>query len=292
LYGWLRERVGATFGIQLEEGRIVAEVQDLGDRALLVFDDGTQEVVAAAIGADGYRSVVRRAVAPEAPFARFAGYLVWRGLVEEAALKQPVPWPSNGGLWIDFLSGYRLVAGVLPGREGSVEIGHRQITFAWFDAYREQLLRRAGCLSPEGYVVGTLAASAIAAHTRAELSALVPRLWHSPWTEAVQVGVGTASSLSGATIAEYMPNGLARGALAIVGDAAHSVSPMTGRGFASGVEDALLLARLLSARPVQETVSTVFARYERERLPLVRSLVSTSQRLSAELVRYAAEFQA
>lgn len=96
LYAWLRGRVAATPGIVVEEGRAVASLMDLGDCARVTFADGSERIAAAVIGADGYRSVVRRAIAPEDPFARYAGYLVWRGLIEERALTHPVPWPSDG----------------------------------------------------------------------------------------------------------------------------------------------------------------------------------------------------
>ncbi|EHD19981.1 MULTISPECIES: FAD-dependent monooxygenase [Brenneria] len=287
LYAWLRDRVAATPGIVLEEGRAVASVTDLGDRARIVFADGTERITAAVIGADGYRSVVRRAISPEGPFARYAGYLVWRGLVEERALARPVPWPSDGGLWIEFVDGYRLVAATLPGRDGSVEAGRRQITFAWFDVHRDELLRRTGCLTADGHIVGTLGRGMIENKVREELAALAPRLWPAAWAEAVAAGVRSSAVLSGAPIAEYQPPRLARGALAVVGDAAHVVSPMTGRGYLTGVEDAAVLARILASRKTAEPIAAAFARYEAARLPYVRGLVAHSSRISAEYRHYA-----
>ena len=38
------------------------------------------------IGADGYRSVVRRAIDPEHPHARYGDFVIWRALLPEAAL--------------------------------------------------------------------------------------------------------------------------------------------------------------------------------------------------------------
>ena len=70
LYGWLRDRVSETPGILLQEGKSVVYVRAFGDKAELSFEDGTQLVADAVIGADGYHSVVRRAMAPETPFAR------------------------------------------------------------------------------------------------------------------------------------------------------------------------------------------------------------------------------
>jgi 2-polyprenyl-6-methoxyphenol hydroxylase-like FAD-dependent oxidoreductase len=288
LYSWLRDRALETPGIVLEEGKAVSSVADLGGRAQLSFADGTQRIAAAVIGADGYRSIVRRAVTPDAPLARYAGYLVWRGLVEERTLTRPVRWPSDGGLWIEFVGGYRLVAAVLPGRDGSMELGQRQITFAWFDVHQEALLRRTNCLTADGHIVGTLGRGTIDEDVRSGLVALVPQVWPATWAEAVAVGVRSVDVLSGAPIAEYKPQCLARGALAIIGDAAHVVSPMTGRGFLTGVEDAAVLARMLAERGADEAVATVLARYEEARLPFVRGLVTHSNRISAEYLRYAA----
>lgn len=287
LYSWLHDRVAETPGIILEEGKTVASVTDAGDRVHLSFTDGTERVADAVIGADGYHSIVRRTIAPDAPLASYAGYVVWRGLIEEQTLERPVPWPSNGGLWIEFVEGYRLVAAVLPGRDGSVEAGQRQVTFAWFDVHQEELLRRTNRLTADGYIVGTLGRGTIDEDVRAELVALIPQLWPETWAEAVAVGVRATDVLSGAPIAEYKPDRLARGALAIVGDAAHVVSPMTGRGFATGVEDAAVLAQMLADRRANEPVSAALARYEVARLPFVRALVTHSRRISADYLRYA-----
>lgn len=284
LYGWLRDRAGTMPGITLDENRAVASVRAEGDRAIVAFEDGMEASANAVIGADGYHSIVRRAVAPEQPLASYAGYLVWRGLVEESALSVPVAWPTDGGLWITFEQGYRLVAAVLPGRDGSREIGQRQVTFAWFDGRRDDLLRRTGCLDAGGHVIGTLTAAAISAEVREELSALVPRLWPEPWAEAVALGVRTPGAMRGAPIAEYRPVRLAAGPLAIIGDAAHGVSPMTGSGYATAVDDAFVLATILAQRDTAEPLK----RYERARLPYTRGLVDHSRRLSAEFNHYVA----
>ncbi|PLQ00493.1 salicylate hydroxylase [Cupriavidus pauculus] len=289
LHSWLRDRTAETPGVFVDEGRAVASITDQGNRVQVHYSDGAEMIADAVIGADGYHSIVRRAVAPEAPLARFAGYVVWRGLVEERALKTPIPLPVTRGLWIDFVEGYRLVAAVLPGRNGSLEIGERQVTFAWFDTHREELLRRTARLTPDGCLVGTLGRGAIDAKVREELFGLVPRIWPATWAEAVAVGIQSTDALSGAPIAEYEPTRLASGPLAIIGDAAHVVSPMTGRGFATGVEDAAVLSNMLADRNVNEPISMALARYNAARLPYVRALVRQSRQISAEYLRYAAD---
>lgn len=287
LYGWLRDRANETTGISLAEGKLVTSVSQMDDGVALEFADGARRTVDAVIGADGYHSLVRKAVMPDAPLARYAGYFVWRGLVAEQALTRPVHWPADGGLWIDFAQGYRLVAAVLPGRDGSMQTGRRQITFAWFDVHRDDLLRRTNRLTEEGYLIGTLGRDSIDADVRAELVALVPQLWPAMWAEAVTVGLQSAGVLSGAPIAEYLPSRLSLQAMALVGDAAHVVSPMTGSGFATGVEDATVLASALAGRSVDEPLAIALKRYETARLPYVRGLVTHSQQLSAQYVRHA-----
>jgi 2-polyprenyl-6-methoxyphenol hydroxylase-like FAD-dependent oxidoreductase len=287
LFDWLSSKVDQTPSILLERGKNLASVHDLGYTVQLHFADGTQSDADAVIGADGYASSIRSALAPEAPYAKYAGYVVWRGLVEESKLQQPVTLSSDQGLWIDFVNGYRLVAAVLPGRNGSLEVGQRQITFAWFEEGRHALLREKNCLTQEDHVVGTLGQNKIDAAIRQDLSQRIAHAWPKVWAEAVALGVQSKEVLSGSPIAEYQPVRLAKGRLAIIGDAAHAVSPMTGSGFASSVEDAATLSRMLAELSANESVADTLAQYESARLPYLRRLLASSLHASAEFIRYA-----
>lgn len=162
-----------------------------------------------------------------------------------------------------------------------------QVTFAWFDAHRDVLLRATNRLTPEGYLMSTLGRSSIDKDIRSELLSMIPSLWPDVWAEAVAIGVQSTTSLSGAPIAEYLPERLVSGPLAIVGDAAHVVSPMTGSGFATGVDDAALLSRALAERRHDESMAAALLRYENARLPYTRALVAHSRQLSARYVNHA-----
>ena len=52
------------------------------DGAVAILDDGTKVEGDLLIDAEGMRSVVRRALFPEVQ-PRYAGYLAWRGMLEE-----------------------------------------------------------------------------------------------------------------------------------------------------------------------------------------------------------------
>jgi len=292
LYGWLRDRAGEADGIALDEDKTLVAVNADADAVSLSFADGSFAHADLLIGADGYQSTVRRTISPEHPWASYAGYVVWRGLVEESALPSPVNWSNDGGLWIGYQRGYRLVAAVLPGRDGSLEIGRRQVTFAWFDTRSDALLRETNCLTNDGYVVGTLGAAAIPVDFREELARLVPQLWPAVWVEAVLEGLHSPTAMRGAPIAEYKPERLASGPMAIIGDAAHVLSPMTGSGYATAVDDAVLLSGLLSRADASDSASALLAEYERMRLPYIRGLLDHSRRLSREFMDYAREFPA
>src|SRR6478735_6602437 len=73
-----------------------ARVENAGQddhAAWVTTDDGRTFTGAAVIGADGHNSVIRRAVAPAAPHAAFAGYVIWLGVSDESALPRPSAWP-------------------------------------------------------------------------------------------------------------------------------------------------------------------------------------------------------
>jgi 2-polyprenyl-6-methoxyphenol hydroxylase-like FAD-dependent oxidoreductase len=69
LYTWLNDKVEKSPSISLERGKNITSLHDLGHSVQISFNDGTQSVADMVIGADGYASIVRRALAPEAPHA-------------------------------------------------------------------------------------------------------------------------------------------------------------------------------------------------------------------------------
>ncbi len=75
--------------------------------------------------------------------------------------------------------------------------------------------------------------------------------------------------------------------MAIIGDAAHVITPMTGRGLLTGMEDASTLAQLLADHKSEESYPALLARYEQIRLPFIRGLVEHSMRISSEYLEFA-----
>ena len=69
----------------------------------------------------------------------------------------------------------------------------------------------------------------------------------------------------------------ARGAIAIIGDAAHAMTPWQGQGAGQAIEDSLLLGRLFAAVDMPSKVGPAFQAYDYIRRPRTQKVCETSR---------------
>jgi 2-polyprenyl-6-methoxyphenol hydroxylase-like FAD-dependent oxidoreductase len=241
IFRWLRAVATQTDRLLVREAsRVDAVGSDAHQGSLLgPAVDARADVV---IGADGYRSVVRRAVWPERPYAPYGGFLIWRALVQEDWLPTSlVGQVSLGGGRTSHPETARLVLYRVPGAEGETAPGRRSVTVAWYDASRTDWLRERGYLVGNE-VTGSVPEDALDEQLRQELLAIVARRWRGPAREIVTAAI-ERGALFGTPLAEYLPERLVGGRVGIVGDAAHVASPMVGAGLSSGLEDGAAFRR-------------------------------------------------
>lgn len=224
------------------------------------------------VGADGHRSVVRAAIDPAHPDATFARYSLWLGIAGEVDLPR-APWPR--GLDIRSSGPHYLLGYPLAGEDGSVEPGRRRLGWAWYDGTRNDLLRDWGAVVGE-VVQHSVRPTDVPGHVLEALRAQSRDIWPAPWRDAIADSI-RRREVTATPIAEYVPHRLVRGALVIVGDAAHVPTPMTGSGFATSLEDARVLATMLRDKP---DPAKALAAYERARLADARDLVLGGQGFS------------
>ena len=104
------------------------------------------------IGADGYKSSVRAFIDPKHHDALYSGYMLWRGMCREDEMPA-TRWP-DGYVDAQTTQRYRLVAYAVPGPDGALTPGHRQISWAWYDPDRRAFLQERNCIAGDR-VIGT-----------------------------------------------------------------------------------------------------------------------------------------
>ena len=276
LYAWLSAGV-RRLGIPVEYGLEVVAAS--AETATVVLEDGEARRGTLVIGADGVHSALRRVVAPEQPLAAYAGYLLWRGLVPERDLPPGTPLPAERDTFqVHHAPGFRLVAYAVPGAGGGSGPGERRLAFAWYDARPHPALpgQLEGRFDTSfDMVFDTVASETLPAALQRDLAETARAVWPSPWGGVIAHAFATGGAF-GTPIAEYLPRRLVSGAVALVGDAAHAVTPMTGAGLHTGLLDVLALgAALARYGPSRRALNA----YETERLEPDRRLVEQGQRL-------------
>lgn len=216
-----------------------AEVTDVvgGDRPEVAWrsPDGATTTLTAdvLVGADGLRSVVRGAVWPEARATAAVGSTAWRGVTRtptalrgaDALREAEVSWAPGTEV------------GLVPLEDGRVY---------WYVSVTND---RVGPPEPG------------AEHPVAR--ALVDG-WYPAVLEAVEGTDPDAVLRTGLRHLSPGPAPWARGAVALLGDAAHSMPPYLGQGANQALEDAAVLAAVLGP---DDDVPAALAEYDRRRRP-------------------------
>ncbi len=274
LYRWLRSVADRDARIEIRAGSAVTAVAAAGNRGRVALDSGWLDADIV-LGADGRGSIVRRQVAPERPIARYAGYGLWRGMIEERLLP-PGTFARPRPVSVNWAENQRLVAYEMPGPDGSVQCGERAVAWGWFDPELTARFAATGCVRGDE-VVCSLRAEELDANTGAMLRARAEALWPDPWRIAILATID-AGRVFATPIAEYLPIRLAAGPLAIIGDAAHAASPMTGAGLVTGLDDVEALGRAVQAQ--RAGGPPALPAYAAERLQPARALALSSMQWS------------
>ncbi len=196
------------------------------------------------VAADGIHSAIRSSLFPGHPRPAYAGNVVWRGVVD-GGVDVPAAVTESWGRGERF--------GVVPLADGRVY---------WF----------AGVYGPEGTGAGH------------DLAALAERFagWHDPIPRLL-AATRPESVLRHDIqyLREPLPS-YVDGRVALLGDAAHAITPDLGQGAALALEDAVVLTASLADRP--DNVPAALARYDLARRERTQQLV----RVSAQVGRIVA----
>jgi len=258
-------------------GRELAGLEQDAAGVTAQFADGRQLRAELLIGADGFRSTVRGFVAP-AVVPLYAGYVGWRGLVEEAEFA-PAFAAVFGQFTFLFPGHGEFIGYPVPGLDDSAAPGRRRYNFLWYypvdaGAPLDDLLtdatgrRHAWSIPP-----GLLRPSHVEA-LRSDAAARLPE----PYAEAMR----RARQFLVQPIYDLESPAMGFGRVALLGDAAFVARPHLGIGVLKAAEDAEALAMALDAAPA---VPAALAAYSAHRLPPGRAAVAASRYLGAFIER-------
>jgi 2-polyprenyl-6-methoxyphenol hydroxylase-like FAD-dependent oxidoreductase len=240
----------------------------------LRFADGAVRSFDAAVCADGRRSVLRSLVSRARGGApTYAGYVLWRGFVEERHLPQPAR-----ARFFDVPSEHVLVHGrqqfvayPVPGEHGEDTVGRRRLNWGWYHGVAEEQLRRDFAerrvgAPPQGFPAHTPGPEAVTALLRD-----AEQIWPSEPVEVVRASAD-ARALSLHVVYEHVPDRLAVGRIALAGDSGHLASPITAAGGQMALLDAIALEEAFTRHGAD--VAAALRQYEAARLAAAISVVS------------------
>lgn len=265
LYRRLREAAERR-GTRYRSGTAVASVgsDDHGDWVELA--DGNRLRGELVVGADGVHSTVRRQLFPGVR-PTWAGYVAWRGVIDESALEPAVTAPLTSAITYCILDRSHLLTYPIADAAGRRVLRN----WVWYRnvARREDLrmLMRDRHGTPHDLSVPAAAvADTVSARLRSDAAAELP----SPLAALVR---HTPSPFL-QVVVDVAPDRLVRGRVCVLGDAGFVARPHAAAGTAKAAEEARLLAQALRRNG---DVTQALASWEAEALALGRDLVSRSR---------------
>lgn len=279
----LRERLPDE---RYHPGSALSSVEQNDGEVRAVLEDGRVVTGDVLICADGYHARSRGMLFPEgvALHASYAGYVLWRGVLDEASLGSGLrDYFFRDALHIIPRPPYHMVVYPVPGPGGELRPGHRRLNWGWYFGASEARLReellvdRHGVRQPRAVPPGQCAPEVLE-----RLRAVSTQVWPKPCHELLETTLAQ-EALSLRPIYEYLPEALVQGRACLLGDAAHVASPITGSGARFAMMDALELADALeqhSSRGVTN-VRAALRDYEQRRLGPARQLVASGRAMGA-----------
>ncbi|WP_283205751.1 NAD(P)/FAD-dependent oxidoreductase [Microbacterium sp. 2FI] len=238
-------------GVDVRHEARVAAVETTDRAAAVTLETGARLEADVVVGADGIHSLVRRAVDPHAPAARYLGLANFGGITRSTGIAAQLPAEA----WT-FVFGRHAFFGALPTPAGDV---------VWF------------VNEPRPVIDRTERATTTDAAWQQHLEDLAAAD-AGPFAELI--AAGTLELVGDSTFDLPRLPTWSRGRLTLIGDAIHAPSPSSGQGASMALEDAVVLAACLSEQ-VEDSPAAAFAAFDNRRRRRVEKIVADGARSSS-----------
>ena len=272
LFGLLK---GAFPALSYHADRTLQSVEQDDRGVTAVFADGARANGDLLVAADGIRSTVRGQYLPNVK-PQYAGYVGWRGLVEEKDLSPA----THAALFDKFAfclpAGEQMLGYPVPGAQHKTAPGRRRYNFVWYRPIEESgalrdLLTDAQGLTHEIAIPPPLIRRDLVQVMRRDADALlapqfaeIVRLTGQPFFQPIY---------------DVESPRLVFGKVVVLGDAAFTARPHVGMGVTKAAEDAMALADLL-AQTGGDSAERLSA-FEADRLAFGASIIARARHLGA-----------
>jgi 2-polyprenyl-6-methoxyphenol hydroxylase-like FAD-dependent oxidoreductase len=257
-------------GMQLED------IAQRADGVTAIFADGTRAEGELLVGADGLYSTVRTRVFG-GPAPSYAGYIAWRGMLDETAL----PAVARADL-LDtygfFLSPREMLLSYWqPGADDDARPGRRRLNWMWYhplhaDQLPDLMTDASGRRHDSGIPPPLIRSDVIAAFRKEARDILPPQ--YIAVTEATP-----APFLQ--PIFDLDSPRIVKGHVVLLGDAAHVARPHVGAGVSKAALSAAWLADALTA--ARGDIEAALAIHEKRALAFGAAMVARARYLGAYL---------
>jgi 2-polyprenyl-6-methoxyphenol hydroxylase-like FAD-dependent oxidoreductase len=271
LYALLKERFPAE---AYHPGFSLDRVEQREDSIIACFADGQRREGDLLVGADGIRSTVRAQFLPSVT-PGYAGYVAWRGLVEEQAISSPTHATLFERFAFCLPPGEQMLGYPVAGTGNSTERGNRRYNFVWYrpaaeDSGLVDLLTDESSRMHEVSIPPPLIRREVIARMRHDADTLLApqfaemvRLTQQPFFQPIY---------------DVESPELVFGRVALMGDAAFVARPHVGMGVTKAGGDAVALADALRAT---DDIGAALRQYDAARAGFGVAVIARARHLGA-----------
>ncbi|MFL9992748.1 FAD binding domain-containing protein [Paraburkholderia sediminicola] len=260
--------------VHYHAGGTVVSVEDGADQASVSLSDGTVLRADLVIAADGFKSAIRERFLPDVKL-QYAGYVAWRGLVDETSLSRATREALFDKFAFCLPPREQILGYPVAGQGNSTTPGERRYNFVWYRATSEDV-QLPNLLTDESGKrwVGGIPPTLIRREVLADMEEAALTLLAPQFGEVV---TKSTQPLFQPIFDLEVPQ-MAFGRVALLGDAAFVARPHCGMGVTKAASDAM---ELVSALKRHADVQEALAEYSRVRTQVGTAIVQHARHLGA-----------